>query len=378
MTIDLGLTPRQAALQQQLREFVTQHCPRPDARAMDEAGRFPTELWDEAPFRDLLALAVPTEYGGAGGDRLDLVIVCEELARGAAALAVAYAMSAVAGGWALTRFGSHAYHRSLLRQFVLGRARFALSLTEMEDGDPMATAEQSADGSYRIRGEKLLIPGAHVADQILIVARSDSTRSGTDGLALFYICPHGPGVTAAPIRQMGGRALPTCEIDLDRVRAAPETLLGELHRGWEVLRELAAIVRLLLAAVSTGLAVAAFEDALARARAPRPGQEPLGNLQAIQHALAATHTRIEAARLLVYHGAWCADLGQGDSPQATLAHYYATEALRHALATGTRIFGSSANRLDCDMQRHLRDALALETAGNPERAKDLIAHGFGL
>ena len=377
MTIDLGLAQRQVELQHQVRELVTQHCPRTYARELDESGSFPVELWAETAFRDLLGLAVPTADGGTGGGLLDLVIVCEELARGAAALAVAYAMSAVAGGWALARFGTHAHHKSLLRQFVLGQARFALALAELETDDPIATAESSADDGYCIRAEKLMIPGAHVADQILVVARSDSARSGTDGLALFYVSPQEPGITVTTIRQMGERALPMCEVDLDSVHAAPETLLGELNHGCDVIPELAAIARLLLAAVSTGLAQIAFDDALAHAREPRQGRR-LGNRQAVQHALAGVHTRIEAARLLVYHAAWCVDAGQGYSPHAALANYFASEAVSRAVETGTRIFVTSANRLDCDMQRYFRDAMPLVAASNPEMAKDLIARSLGL
>lgn len=376
MAIDLSLAPKQVALQNQVREFVAEHCPRAYARELDDTSRFPLELWAQPKFRELLTLGISAGQGGAG--LLELVIVCEELARGAPALGVAYGMSSVAGAWALGRFGTREEHRCLLRQCAAGGLRFAMALSEMEDGDPSATAEVLADGGCCVRGDHLLIPGADLADQLLIVARSDPVRIGTKDLTLLYVSPREPGITATPIRQMGQRALPLCEVRLDRVRTSPDALLGEPHRGEEILGEITAAARLLLAAVSTGLAQVAFEEALAHAREPRHGGQAPGHSQGIQHALAAAHTRIEAARLLVYHAACCGDAGESYSARAAVANYYASAAVSRAVETGIRIFGPSVNRSDCEMQRHFRDAVPLAAVGHLGRLKDLISQGLGV
>lgn len=371
--MDLELTPRQDALRQQLKELVTRHCPPAVARELDERGRFPHEFFAQLESAGLCGLLVPAEHGGAGAGLPELAIACEELAHASAAIAVAYGTSALSGGWAPARFGTAGQPRAL----AAGGRYFALAAPDEHGGT--TAAAQCGENRYRLRATQLQVPGADAADQLLVVARSDAGERGGEGLSLFYVPRVSAGVRVTAVAQMGGRAVSLCEVDLDDVVVTPESLLGPLHRGGPILDQLMDAYRLVVAAASVGLAQETFESALAHARQPRNSGPPPAARQAVQHALAALHTRIEAARLLVYHAAWCAESGSDASAQVGLAKGYATAAANQAVEVGMRIAGPAANRLDCDMQRYFRDARPLETlAGSPEADKDRVAGSLGL
>ncbi|MFQ5665574.1 MAG: acyl-CoA dehydrogenase family protein [Candidatus Binatia bacterium] len=379
MTLDLSLSAPQHLLRERVRDCVARHCPPEYVRTLDEEARFPRELYAE-----LLAGGLPGLHGapgeGAGVAVVELAITCEELARTSAALALAYGTSIVAGAWALMRYGTTEQQRSLLSQFVEGKALFTFAATEMATGfEAIATFADALPDGYCLTGMEMLIPGAHVADYLLIAARSATTAQDEDALTLFYVPRDAPGLSVTPVDQMGDRALTTCAVDIAEVRVPPEALLGQRHQGRVILGPLMGLCRLVVAAASTGLAQGAFEQVLAYALRSHNGARPIGDSQAVQHALAALHTRIEAARLLVYYAGWYADIGNDCAPRAAIAKQYATEAASRTVSLGMRLLGPTGNRRDCAMQRYFRDAKPLETAaGCAETDKDCIAGSVGL
>ncbi|MBI4012888.1 MAG: acyl-CoA/acyl-ACP dehydrogenase [Candidatus Rokubacteria bacterium] len=381
--MDFDLAGEQTLLRETVRRFLDRECPREVARALDEEGRFPRDLYRKMAALGWLGLSIPEKYGGAGGGILDTVLVMEELARRSQALAVGYLLNICFGARTLTAFGSPEQQATYLPRIAAGEAFFCLGLTEPSGGtDALAltTRAEPRDGGFVINGHKLFITGAHVADRIILVARvGPPGQRGPAGLTLFLVDTRARGVEIRPIRTVGNRAAATTEIFLADVEVPAADVLGTVGQGWAQLVHTLNNERISVAAICVGTTQAVFEDTLAYARTRTAFGKPIGQFQAIQHYLADMATGLETARLLTRKAAWLQDRGRPCDIEATMAKLHASETAQQAAGLGMRIFGGYGYTLEVDIQRHWRDTQLFVVAPiSNEMARNYLAQRFGL
>ncbi len=366
MSIDLALSPEEEALQREVRA-VAEQCSSGDPgtaaplRAMSERG-----IW---------GLLVPAALGGRGSGLVSLVVACEELGRVDPWVGLAFGLFEIAGGWLPAYWGEVPEVQGVLESYLRGDGLCAFALEESPAGvEGLTRAHRFEDGDYLLRGQEVPSRGARIAARLLVVAREE--RAG-DGALLAYVPARAAGVAVRPAALGGGGEVGLCAVDLEDVRiSARDALPGE--RGGEALRSLCIRHKLVVAGVATGLAQALWEKALEAAASERGGGPPPAGRQAVQHALAAAHTRVEAARLVARHAAWCAENGVPDGLHAAIARCYAVEAATQAAALAARLTGARG-RTATGVQPYLDAARELDTAGGcPESDKDGIAQSLGL
>lgn len=321
-------------------------------------------------------LAVPAEYGGAGGSSTDLVCVHRALARHSLALAQAYYSLWVLGADVIARLGDERQRQRWLPAIARGEARVAFALTEPGSGSDAAALRTAArrDGDhFVVDGQKVFITGAQVADVIVTAVRTDHAPGDKrEGLSLMLIDPAGPGVTRRPLSKLGLKALDLCEVFFDGVRVAEEDVLGPLHEGWAALRPGLALERLLLAAISVGATAHVLELSAAHAGERVTFGQPIGSHQLVLDKLVEMRLALEAGDLLTWRAAEGVDAGRPSEIDASLAKLHATRSYVSATREGVQIFGGYGFTEEYPIARHYRDAKYLEIGGGTSEIQKLI------
>ena len=315
--------------------------------AAGERGRVNRRLVRALGDTGLLGRLFPTALGGTGGDSVSATELCrlrEALARECTEAETALAVQGL-GTYPLVQSGS----AELAGRYVPGVARgelvAAFALSEPGAGTDAAAlalaADEDGDG-WRLSGEKTWISNAPDADLYTVFARTGGPGSGAGGVTAFAVAGDSPGLTGEPIEMVAPHAIG--RLVFDGVVVGPGDVLGEVGAGFRVAMRTLDLFRPSVGAFAVGMAEAALDHAVAHARERRAFGRPIGDFQAVSHALADLATRTRAARLLVYDAARAYDEGRTAeiTRLAAMAKLYATETAQAVVDGAVQILGARA------------------------------------
>ena len=363
--MDFELDEDQTRLAASVREVIEARYPTGYVREMLEDPRgFSKEFWSDAAELGWLGLLVEERYGGAGLGPLELVAVEQELGRGV--IPGPFLSSAVLATTALERLGSESQQRRWLPRLAAGDAIASVALQEPRGGwdaaDVRLPAEPRPGGSFRLTGEKRFVPDAHVADLLVVPARTaTSNPDGADGVTLFLVETSAPGVSVRVMETIDAtRRL--CEVHLDGTEVGAAAVLGALGGGWSPLERVLDVGRVALCAEMVGGAERALEMSTEYARTRQQFGRPIGSFQAIQHKCADLLVQLEGARSMTFAAA--ASLAHADpdaSNDASIAKAWCGEAYRAVTTEGIQIHGGLGFTWALDMHLFYKRARASET-----------------
>lgn len=382
--MDFAFTEAQEALRDQVRRFCEKELTREYVRWMDEHCDFvPPPLWDKLAGLGLFGVTIPEEYGGLGLGLIESTIMIEELATASVAVALGVGATIGFGATTLRNLGSAAQKESLLPQLARGELKFALALTEPAGGTDIlgaiATTAKHAGDHWVLNGRKMFITGAHVADYLITVAITDPDAKRARGLSTFLVPRPRPGLETRLIPKLGCHAAGANEVYYDDVQVPKAALLGTLHNGWYELLATLNPERVGTAALSLGIANAAFRDAFRYAQERHAFGGPISRFQILQHYLADIAIEIENARNLIYKCAWLVDAGRPMHLEASMAKIVAGRASEKAATLGMEILGGYGYTMEYDMQRYFRDYKQMVFSPiSDEMAKNMIMQFMGL
>jgi butyryl-CoA dehydrogenase len=339
----------------------------PQAAALDERGEFPRELFKRIGDHGWLGLRYPEQYGGADADMVTYCLLAEELARGSLSVAAAAAMQSLMGTYFVYKYGSDALRAKYLTPALRGDLVATFALTEPNAGSDVGNittrAERRGDG-WVLRGTKTWVTNAPVADVLTVAAKTTGER-GLKNIALFLLDRAAMrGITLGkPIDKMAVRASVTGEILLEDVQVPDEFLLGGDTGGVDKIGSILAEIRVMTAALSVGLARAAYDAALRYSRERVAFGKPIGEHQAIAFKLADMLTSLQAATLMTYQAAGRLDAGKPIGREAAMAKLFASEMAVRVTDEAARIFASYGLAMEYPAQRYFRDARFLLPGG---------------
>ena len=348
----------------------------PHADAIDERGEFPREPFERIGAQGWLGLRYPEQYGGADADMVTYCLFAEELARGSLSVAAAAAMQSLMGTHFVYKYGSESLRARYLTPALRGELVATFALTEPNAGSDLAgittRAERRGD-RWVLRGTKTWVTNAPVADMLTVAAKTSGER-GLANIALFLLDRGAmPGITLGKaIDKMAVRASVTGEILLEDVEVPAEHLLGGETGGVEKIGSILAEIRIMTAALSVGLARAAYGAALAYARERRAFGKPIGEHQAIGFKLADMLTSLQAAALMTYQAAARLDAGRPVGREAAMAKLFASETAVRITDEAARVFASYGLAMEYPVQRYFRDARFLLPGGGTSEILRLI------
>jgi acyl-CoA dehydrogenase len=376
-------TPEQKMLRQMVRNFTEKECPKMVARDWESSHEFPWELVRKLADAGLYGIGVSEEYGGQGGDVMDQVIVCEELARTLAGLSVLWHLQAWSGIKAIATHGTAAQRADFLPRIAAGKLLFAFAMTEPSGGTDvlrsMRTRAKLVDGGYLLNGTKIWSTIAHVADYLLVLARTSDHDKPSLGLTVFLVDAKSTGVKARPIPKLGLRCLGSCEVQIEDVFVPAENVIGEVDQGWSQITGSLNSERIMTAAMCSGILQGVLEDAVSYANERKAFGKHIGAFQAIQHKIAAMAMNLESARLHTYRAAWLLRAGRPCGVESTTAKCLAAEYAVKAADDGIQILGGYGYSDEFNMQRYWRDARLFRIGPiTTEMSLNFVGESLGL
>jgi alkylation response protein AidB-like acyl-CoA dehydrogenase len=375
--MDIRLSEEQIEIARQARKFLEKQCPTHYVRAMCENDvGFTDDVWNGMTQMGWTAMRVPEAYGGLGLDLVDVAVLMEEMGR--AVMPGPFFSTVLLGVHALTEGGTHAQKERWLPGMAAGHIRGTLALYESDGGaDPSyihLQARPNLDG-FILHGTKLFVPDAHVADFMVVAARTIEGSEAEHGISLFFVPRDAQGVTLDLMPTMDGtRKL--AGVEFNGVRVTGEQVMGKPNTGWTPLRRVLQAAQVGIAADSVGVAQRAMEIAVDYAKIRVQFDQPIGSFQAIKHRCARMFEEVESARSVLYWAAWAQD--HADTQEAALAAStataYCTEVASNIAASAIQVLGGTGFSWEHDIHLYLKRAKANEVAlGDPAFHREQLA-----
>ncbi len=362
--MDIGFTEEQELLRDTARKFLDSECPTTFVREMmaREAAVTP-EFWHRLAEQGWLGIAYPEEDGGSGLGLVDLVVLMEEIGR--AVMPGPYLATVLLGGAAIAEAGSPAQRQEWLPKIAAGAVRATLASAEPNarwDAAGITLAAHEARGGFTLSGTKLFVPDAHLADVLIVAARSRDGSTLEDGISLFLVPKDTPGVSVTVLPAVD-ETRKLCEARLDNVAMPAAALLGELHRGWAPLSRVIDRAAVALSAEICGVAQRVLDMTVEYAKLRAAFGKAIGSYQGVKHKCADMLVEIENAKSLTYYAAWAIDEGDAEAAMAvSMAKAAASDAGRKVCAAGIQLHGGIGMTWEHDLHLYLKRAKANEIA----------------
>ena len=296
--MSLVLSEDQLLLKQSAAEFVKKESPLSRVRKLrdeQDPDGFSRPMWSKMAELGWQGILIPEQYGGLSMGYVDLACVLEECGRN---LVPEPLLSTVAlGANAVLLGGAEAQRQEILPRVADGSLVMTVAYQEKDSRYDLAKiacrAERRGSG-YVINGEKTMVFDGHVADMLVIAARTSGKPGDVRGVSLFLVPKDTPGLEAR--RQVAVHLRNVAWLTLRDVEVAETARLGVEGAGLEVLAEVVDRATAALCAEMLGGMQAAFEMTLEYLKTRKQFGVLIGTFQALKHRAARMFVEIELAR----------------------------------------------------------------------------------
>ena len=342
--------------------------------AADEAGeRFPRDVFTTLGKAGLLGLPYPEEHGGGGQPYEVYLQVVEELAARWASIAVGVSVHGLAC-FGIAEFGTDEQRAEWLPAMLEGGLLGAYCLSEPHAGsDPAAMTTRAIrhGDDYVLRGTKAWTTHGGHADFYKVLARTSEHR--THGISCFLVPADSDGLLAdPPERKMGLTGSTTATMRFEDVRVPAGRLLGREGQGLSIALAGLDAGRLGIAAVGTGLAQAALDDAVAYARERETFGSRIIDHQGLGFLLADMAAAVESARATYLAAARRKDAGLPYSRQASIAKMVATDNAMRVTTDAVQVLGGYGYTRDFPVERYMREAKVMQIFEGTNQIQRLV------
>ncbi len=379
--MDFSLSKEHKLLKEMYSKFAENEV-KPLAEEIDEEERFPVETVEKLKRYGFLGIPIPKEYGGQGGDNLAYTMAVEELSKVCGTTGVIVSAHTSLCAAPLLEHGTEEQKQKFLVPLAKGEKLGAFGLTEPGAGTDAAGQQTKAvlDGdSYVLNGTKIFITNAIYADIYIVFAMTDKS-AGTRGISAFIVEKGTPGFTfGKKEKKMGIRASATAELIFENCRIPKENLLGKEGKGFIIAMKTLDGGRIGIAAQALGLGEGAIEETIKYTKERKQFGKRISQQQNTQFQIADMHTRMEAAKLLVYRAAYKKDMGEPYSMDAAMAKLFAAEAASDVTRRCVQLFGGYGYTREYPVERMMRDAKITEIyEGTSEVQRMVISSALGV
>ncbi|MFC1953074.1 acyl-CoA dehydrogenase family protein [Chloroflexota bacterium] len=377
--MNFTLSEEQEMLKTMARDFLTDKYPKTLIKEIeeDEKGYSP-ELWKEMAELGWMGLVLPEEYGGSGMSFLDMSVLLEEAGR--ACLSGPLFSTVILGSLPILAAGNDEQKHEYLTKIANGEAIFTLALTEASAGydAESITVKATADGdNYVIDGTKLFVSDAHVADYMLVVARTNPQVEAEKGVTVFIVDAKSPEIGTSLLKTMSGDRL--CEVVFDKVKVPKENILGGLDQGWEVTRNAIDQAAVAKSCFVVGAMQQSLDMTVEYAKERKQYNRPIGSFQVIQHYCANMATDVEGSRFVAFQAAWMLTEGLPGAKEVSMAKAWINEAFERVSVLSHQIHGAIGCTIDHDLQFYTRYGKAARILfGDGDFHREKIAQEMGL
>jgi alkylation response protein AidB-like acyl-CoA dehydrogenase len=379
--MNFGFSDEQELLRATARKFLDNECPSTFVRQrMEEPAGVTDAFWAKLAEQGWLGLIYPEAYGGSGLGFVDLTVVLEEMGR--AVMPGPYFSTVLLGGLTVLESGSPEQQKAWIGRIATGQARAALAWTEPNarwDAAGVTATAKPVGSDWVLSGTKLFVLDAHIADVVVVVARTGEGRRPEHGVSLFLV-PRGAAGLEVKLLPTMDQTRKLCEVQLRDVRVPREALLGSQDGGWAPLARVIERATVALCAEMCGGAQKVLDMTTEYAKIRVAFGRPIGAYQGVKHKLADMLVDVENAKSLTYYAAWAVDESAPDAAlAASMAKAYCSDAYRKVSGHGIQLHGGIGFTWEHDMHLYFKRAKSSEvTFGDATYHRERVAQLINL
>ncbi|MBI3826768.1 MAG: acyl-CoA dehydrogenase family protein [Candidatus Rokubacteria bacterium] len=379
--MDFGFSQEQELLRATARKFFENECASTFVRQrMEEDEGVTPQFWSKLAEQGWLGLVYPEEHGGTGLGFVDLTVLMEEMGR--AVMPGPFLSTVLLGGLAILEAGSAGQKKDWLTRIASGEVKTTLALTEpnarWDAAGVTVTARAGKDG-WVLNGTKLFVLDAHLADVVVVAARTTEGGRPEDGVSLFLV-PRGAAGLAVTLLPTMDQTRKLCEVKLTDVRLPAAALLGARDGGWAPLARVLERATVALCAEMCGGAQKVLEMTTEYAKIRVAFGKPIGAYQGVKHKAADMLVDVENAKSLTYYAAWAVDENVPEAAlAASMAKAYTSDAYRKVAGAGIQLHGGIGFTWEHDLHLYFKRAKSSEfTFGDATHHRERVAQLINL
>lgn len=373
--MDFSLDEQQEMLRKSAREFLTAECPKSVVRQLEDSDSgFSPQLWKKMAQLGWMGILIPEEYGGAGWTMIEQAVLFEEFGRAALPgpmFATLMATLVILDG------GTEEQKKAFLPKVASGDLVLTVALDEPEAVYAptfLATRVVPKGKGYSISGTKLFVPYPHVANYMIVAARTAGQPGDEKGVTLFAIKQKDQGISLTPMKTIAVDR--QFQVDLQSVSVSSGDVIGHLDVGAAVIKTVLRKATAVQCAEMLGGAQQELEMTAEYTKKRIQFARPIGTFQAVQHRLADMFIDVQAARWTTYQAVWRLSQDMEVDKELAIAKFITGKACQRVAFSAQQLHGGIGVDLDADLHFYYRRAKVFELAlGTPSvHLKALEAH----
>ena len=296
----LTLNDEQNMLRDHARGFLSKNAPIAHFRQLrdsKDATGFSRPLWKEFVDLGWAGILIPQEHGGLGLGHVEVGVVMEELGR--TLTPSPFLSTAVIAASAIARAGNDKQKSAYLPKIASGDliATLAVDETSKHRPEKTALAATRTGNGFTLKGAKTFVLDGHVADLIIVVARTSGALGDMKGLTLFLVDAKSKGIKAERTSMVDTHN--AARVSFDNVSVGADAVLGQVDAGWHALEGTLNVGRAALASELVGASQEAFDRTVSYLCERKQFGKLIGEFQALQHRAADLYCELELTRSTV-------------------------------------------------------------------------------
>tara|TARA_R110002126_G_scaffold139397_4_gene284129 strand:+ start:858 stop:2000 length:1143 start_codon:yes stop_codon:yes gene_type:complete len=358
----LVLNEEQQMLKDAAKRFMYESAPVSQLRALrdsEDATGFSRELWQGMVEMGFVGTLIPEALGGSQFGYLGMGQVSEQAGRNLSASPLL--STAVGGVAALLLAGSNDQQHALLPKVAAGELLLSLAVDETPRHNPsqVSTRLESKGDGFVLNGRKQFVIDGHVADKLIVSARSSGADSERDGISLLLVDRTAAGVKVERVSMADSRN--AALVTFTDVAVAASDLLGEAGKGFDALELTLDVVNGQLAAELLGLSLEAFERTVAYLQERKQFGVTLSSFQGLQHRCAHLFSELELVKSVVLKALMALDEGDEDASMlVSLAKAKASEVAELATNEAVQMHGGMGMTDEFDIGLFMKRARCVQ------------------
>jgi len=377
--MSLILTEEQQQLAGTARDFVAGKSSMKRIRGLrdgEDADGFSRDLWREMAGLGWLGIAIPESHGGVGLGYMDLLGVMEALGRGL--MPEPMLATVVLGANAILLGGSEAQKKTHLPAVAAGEQLLTVAYQEPRSRyrlDHVETRAEKSGKGWTLTGEKVHVLDGHVADQLIVSARTSGAVGDARGVTLFLVPSDTPGLVIERQHRLDGRS--AALVHLGEINVDADAVVGEVDQGSALLARVVDRATITLTAEMLGGMQVAFDLTLEYLKTRTQFGVLIGTFQALKHRTAEMFVELELTRSAVMDAHRALDDGRDDlaiARAASLAKARCSDTYMHVVHEAVQMLGGIGMTDEHDIGFFVKRARVAElTFGDGAWHRDRLA-----
>ena len=298
--MNFELSEEQKMIQQSVERFVQENYDLPKrVEISSKDPGYSKEYWGSMAELGWLGLPFEEKDGGFGGNQIDTLVIMEQFGKGL--VLEPFIANVVLGGGAIQIGGSEELKKEMLPGLIEGSKQMTLAYAEQQsrfDLEDVATSARQEGDKFIINGQKSMVLNAESADHIVVVTRTSGGQVDEEGITLFLVDSNAKGIELQNFPTVDG--LRASEITFNNVEVGSERMIGELGKGFDILRVVSNNAILAVCAEAVGAMEILYKDTVEYTQQREQFDHPLSDFQVLQHRMVDMFMEYEQCKSLLF------------------------------------------------------------------------------